>query len=405
MTLNPNAGKPLCVRRILKTARFQAISVLFVLALLPSEATAHSTGENYVFLSFNTDSISGYFEIHEKDLREKLEIDMPQGSSSEVDPYLTKTASKVHDYIRSHFSIRAISPEESKPYELTFGESKLFDLEVKRFGQYHFSIPVTRLPDVLEFDHRMFYENDRLHRGLAVILYNEHTKTDYKGEMVPLVFSGIHPVQQLDISGEIESIRSPSQFVWEGIWHIWIGLDHILFLAVLLLPAVLKREDRKWAPVESFSKAGWNVLKIVTVFTVAHSITLTLAALEIVRLSPRIVESVIALSIIIVAANNIRPFFKGTSLLTIFGFGLFHGLGFASVMGALPFRIAEIERVILAFNIGVELGQVAIVIPVFLLLFFARRSRAYVPSLLIGGSALFGAAALFWFVQRAFNLG
>ena len=193
-------------------------------------------------------------------------------------------------------------------------------------------------------------------------------------------------------------------FLWQGVLHIWIGIDHILFLVVLLLPAVLKREDNQWKPVESFPIAMWNVVKIVTVFTIAHSITLGLAALEYVRLPGALVESIIAASIVLVAANNIVPKFKEGSAVIIFLFGLFHGMGFASVMGEIPFRMQSIFKILVGFNIGVELGQLAIVAGAFVILYALRNVKAYQPIVLRGGSAVAGLVATFWFIERAFGL-
>ena len=219
-----------------------------------------------------------------------------------------------------------------------------------------------------------------------------------------MIFNRNKPEQQLDLREEITGLLNPSQFLWQGVVHIWMGHDHILFLIVLLLPAVLRREDGKWFPVESLAKVGWNVLKIVTVFTAAHSITLTLAALEVVSIPSRLVESIIAASIVLVAVNNFSPKFAAGSVAIIFAFGLFHGLGFASVMGELPFRIANIKRVIVFFNVGVELGQIAIVVPTFLLLYSLRKFYWYRPVVLVGGSVLAGLVASLWFTERAFNL-
>ncbi len=133
--------------------------------------------------------------------------------------------------------------------------------------------------------------------------------------------------------------------------------------------SVLVRRDGDWVAKESFKKSLLSVAAIVTVFTVAHSISLTLAALELVQLPSRPVEIIIALSIIVMAIDNLRPFLPGRWLV-IFLFGLFHGLGFATVLGHLTFRVVDLVKVMLGFNIGVELGQLAIVAVVFPILYF-----------------------------------
>ena len=124
-----------------------------------------------------------------------------------------------------------------------------------------------------------------------------------------------------------------------------------------MLPTVLVMSGDSWGPVAGFPRALWNLLKIVTIFTIAHSLTLLLAALGILDVPSRLVESVIALSIILVALNNItgKSARQGRCWRSS-GSGLFHGLGFATVMGHLPFRTVYLLRSVLGFNIGVELG-------------------------------------------------
>ena len=124
----------------------------------------------------------------------------------------------------------------------------------------------------------------------------------------------------------------------------------------------------QWRPAPSPRSALWGLLKIITGFTIAHSFTLLLAGMDIVTLPSRLIESIIALSIIFVAVNNMIGRSQNTSLLAILFLGLFHGLGFASVMGDLPFWTDETFKliiIVLSFNVGVELGQLAILVGVF----------------------------------------
>ena len=232
---------------------------------------------------------------------------------------------------------------------------------------------------------------------------NKKTGEEYEGEFAALVFSADTPEQELDLTN-IEMLMRPRDFVWQGVLHIWIGLDHILFIITLLLPAVLLYQEASWKPVPEFRTAFWNIIKIVTIFTVAHSITLSLAALGVVRMPSRIVESVIAFSIILVALNTISPKFREKNWLIIFVFGLFHGLGFASVMSELPFRMVHLVKVLIGFNVGVELGQLAIVAAVFPVIFVLRKASMYTPVILRGGSLVTASIACYWFIERAFAL-
>ena len=138
------------------------------------------------------------------------------------------------------------------------------------------------------------------------------------------MFSPDNPTQRFELAAP-DGGKQFLSFAWEGIWHIWIGFDHILFLIALLLPAVPRRENVCWRGIDGFAPAFANVFKIVTAFTVAHSITLSLATLGIVRLPSRWVESAIAASVVLAALNNIYPFFHGRGWLVAFGFGLVHG--------------------------------------------------------------------------------
>ncbi len=361
------------------------------------DASAHALGEDYIFLNVREGSLDGRFEVNFQDLNKKWGMDVGGDPQAVVDA----SAERVEAYIRERFAIRA----GERVLPLTFAERKVLELPQGTFGQYFFRSESGPVPDVLQFEHNLFYEVGKRHRGFLMIEYNEKTKRDYGREHLALIFEHKERVQDLDLTAVPQiSLMRPRDMIWQGILHIWIGIDHILFLLALILPAVLRREEGRWAPVAGFRPALWNILKIVTVFTVAHSLTLALAALEIVKVPSRLVESVIALSIVLVAANNIFGVVREGSLWIILGLGLFHGLGFASVMGHLPFHMEQLAKVIIGFNIGVELGQVAIVSLAFPLLFLLRKQKLYVPLILKGGSLILAVIAAVWFVQRAFGL-
>lgn len=196
---------------------------------------------------------------------------------------------------------------------------------------------------------------------------------------------------------------SLAAFVGEGVHHIWIGFDHILFLLALLLPSVLERTRGPTATATPFGPVALHVARVVTAFTVAHSITLTLAAFEIVRLPSRLVETIIAASVAIAALNNLIPFLKERTWQVAFGFGLIHGFGFAGVLAELDLPRSAFARGLLGFNLGVEIGQLAIVALFLPVAFAVRHSWFYRRLAFQGGSiAIIGVATL-WTAQRAFN--
>ncbi|GAC16007.1 HupE/UreJ family protein [Aliiglaciecola lipolytica] len=188
-------------------------------------------------------------------------------------------------------------------------------------------------------------------------------------------------------------------YVYQGIVHIFIGLDHILFLVVLMMSCVLYRDDGKWHSRPKLSGVLKSAAWIVTAFTLAHSITLTATAMNWISPSSRWVEFGIAISVLLTALNNLKPIIIKLGWIT-FGFGLIHGMGFASVLSELGLSAQHQVLSILAFNLGVELGQLAILGIVIPLFFVCRHYQLYRLLVLKFGSLAIGLIALNWAIQR-----
>jgi hypothetical protein len=243
--------------------------------------------------------------------------------------------------------------------------------------------------------YRLLFDLDSLHRGLLRATVDGGTHTS--------VLSPASGGLQFGADG-VTRLQQFKQYLVEGIWHIWIGFDHILFLLSLLLPAVLVLHGKIWQGAERFGQAWKEVLWVVTSFTVAHSITLSLAALGLVSLPSRLVESAIALSVVLAAANNVWPVVAHRRWVVAFCFGLIHGFGFASVLAELGLPTDALALSLLGFNLGVETGQLAIV-AVFLPVAFALRHTAfYRKGVFVGGSLLTMLVAALWLVERVFDL-
>ena len=182
----------------------------------------------------------------------------------------------------------------------------------------------------------------------------------------------------IDIGSGPASRSSPFlQFLREGIHHILIGYDHLAFLLSLLLPAALLWRDRQWQPSPGVRHSLGHVLGIVTAFTLAHSITLSLAALGWITPASRWVEAAIAASVLLAALNNIWPLVTTRVWLVGFGFGLVHGFGFAGALSELGLPTGARLASLLGFNLGVEIGQMAVVALVLPVLLLVRRKRWY----------------------------
>jgi hypothetical protein len=194
-------------------------------------------------------------------------------------------------------------------------------------------------------------------------------------------------------------------FVRNGVWHIWTGFDHMLFLISLLLPAVARRTDGRWYTVPRFADALTSTVKVVTAFTIAHSLTLSAAALGVVDLPSRLVESAIALSVAVAAANNLVPLLDARRTWKVaFLFGLVHGFGFASVLTDLGLGRGAVALALVSFNAGVEIGQLAMVALLLPVAFALRRTASFRWGVMTAGSVAIVVIALAWLGERALNL-
>jgi hypothetical protein len=246
-------------------------------------------------------------------------------------------------------------------------------------------------PRELQIGYGLLFDLDPTHRAMLRLDADNGTQT--------AVFSPDRRVQAWTLAGS-SHWRAFGDYLVEGVRHIWIGIDHILFLLALLLPSVLVWRAAGWQPVCRLRPALLDVTATVTAFTAAHSITLTLAALDVVRLPGAAVEAAIAASVVLAALNNLRPLVWRRRWLLAFGFGLIHGFGFASVLGELGLPQGLRVLSLLAFNIGVELGQLAIVLVAVPLAYALRASRFYRIGVLRVGSLAVVLLAGIWFVQR-----
>ena len=366
------------------------LCAVVLLALLAQFAHAHTTGENYAFLNVDDDALRVRLEINEQELESWFGLRLDDGVPDD------SAISAILDYITQHFEVH----DRGVPLSLSFQSAEILALKRTSFLQLHFEANwPADIPQRLTIRQALFFDRDR-HRGLLLLERNTVTDADLGEEYTALVFRPGKEVQELDLVN-VPGLLERQDFLWQGAWHVLLGSDHILFLISLLLASVLVRTGSGWVAEKRFSKAFLNVVGVFSVFTVAYSVSLFLAALEIVKLPSSPVEMVIALSIIVMAAHNIRPFLPGRWIV-IFLFGLFHGLGFATALGHLAFRMVDVLRVVVYFNVGVGLGQLAIVVVVFLLLYSMRNRSWFIPVVVRAGSAMMVVVATYWLLERAF---
>ena len=188
-------------------------------------------------------------------------------------------------------------------------------------------------------------------------------------------------------------------YVYQGVLHIFMGFDHILFLIALLLTCALSRENQRWVARINNKSVFKNAAWIVTAFTLAHSLTLTATAMDLITPSSRWVELGIAVSVLLTALNNIWPLILRLGWIT-FAFGLLHGMGFAGVLGELGLAKDQQLLSVLSFNVGVELGQLVILSAVLPFLILASKRNWYQQYGVKVGSGMIALIALSWSLQR-----
>jgi hypothetical protein len=348
-----------------------AVICFLVAIACARNAAAHEAPFSYIDVVLRAEGIDGAVMVHVYDAAHDLRI-APQERL--LDPAFLETQRGALEALLSlRLDIKAdgrlLVPEwtgiEAMPSQQ--GVRLRFRLRAVRPGS------LTLHPRVFPYDpiHQTFvnvYEGDTLRQQFAFSVQTG-PRTYYAGTR----------------QGALAVMRT---FVPSGIQHILIGPDHILFLIGLLLLG-----------------GGWSVLvRIVTAFTIGHSITLSLAALGIVSPAARLIEPAIALSIVFVGADNlVRGHGRDARAWIALVFGLVHGFGFANVLREFGLPREALGWSLLSFNLGVEIGQLAIVLVVATLLAtIRRRSHAIGSRVAYAGSVVVMAAGSYWFVERVF---
>jgi hypothetical protein len=373
---------------------FAALAVLCV----STEAVAHGLGQSYVFLRIYDQAVDGRIEIPLTTVNEELGYDLDEHGNA-VAADIESRAAAIERFVWSKVDMSV----NGKPTTLRITDVHLWDGNVQYAVADFVLDGVDAAPRSMDIEYGIGFDSDVEHRGLLVIEHNWQTGTFNNEANVSLIFSPTDRQQTLDLSSS-SVWRGFTALVKLGLHHIWIGIDHISFILVLLIPAVLRREDGRWRAVSSVRDGVVNAAKLVGAFAIAHSITLNLAALDIVRLPSRLVETVIAASIGIVALYMLIPLFRNRLWPAVFVLGLFHGFGFAAVLGEIGISSTFMAISLLGFNVGVEAGQLVIVIGALAVLLVVRAMPIYARVLAPAGAVLFLLISLYWVVERAFEI-
>lgn len=354
---------------------------------LPVPAAAHQASDSYLSLTWTNHTWVGRLDLAIRDLDAVFGIDLDSNGSVTWGE-LKAAEPDLAAYVLTNVTFVA----DGKGIVPPALEMMVDDHDGAGFAVWSFVLPLAAVPKVLDVRYVCIFEVDALHRAFV--------KVERDGAIATAMLSPADNTHRFEFAADPAAGNRSTGFVREGVIHIWTGYDHVLFLLALLIPAVLQRTDGRWQPVTALRPALWSVFKTVTAFTLAHSITLTLAAFGWVHLPSRVVEPIIAASVILAAANNLRPVFHERGWMVAFGFGLIHGFGFAGVLEELDLSGSSLAWPLLGFNIGVELGQAAIVLVFVPLAYALRQTAFYRWTALRFGSAAIVLLASIWFVQR-----
>jgi hypothetical protein len=367
------------------------LAALLLMLSLAGMASAHISSSGFLVIHAQGQTLSGSLELAIRDAEIAVGVDANHDGKVTWGE-LRASQPRLAQYVSQHLILSAQGSE----CPLTFQPLQVNERVDGNYVWLPFTAQCAAAPKKLSVRYSVMEDLDPSHRGLLTLTAGDTAQTG--------VLGGTNTATSFTLD-EASKWRAFVEYLRAGIEHIWGGIDHLLFLISLLLPAVLSRTKGQkkdhWEPVPSARPAFFSILKVVTAFTLAHSITLTLAALDVVRLPSRLTESVIAASIIVAALNNIFPVVTESRARIAFAFGLLHGFGFASVLADMGLPDGARLLSLLAFNLGIEAGQLAVVLAVMPIVYQLRTGRLYRNTVLPWGSAAIAGLALVWLVQRA----
>lgn len=366
--------------------------MLLALGASMQPAQAHKPSDSYLVISVPPGgaTLEGQWDIALRDLEQAIGLDR-DGDGDITWGELRGRAAAVTGYAFARLSVEAIARGERGLCALA-PRRLLYDRHVDGgYAVLRFAVTCPFRPAELAVHYRLLFNVDPNHRGLIDV------RSDAGSEALVLSDRARTATVSLGTASHLAQFHA---FLDEGIWHIWTGYDHILFLLTLLFPSVLCHRAGGWQARDAL----YEVLKVVTAFTLAHSLTLSLAVNGLIALPSRLVESAIALTVLIGALNNLFPIVQERRWVAAFSFGLIHGLGFAAVLSDLGLNGLRLALALFGFNAGVELGQLAIVLAFVPVAFLLRDTALYRRAFMPIGAILIGVIAAYWLTLRATGL-
>lgn len=376
------------------SARSVGIRVLFLagIALLavagglvrPAAASAHFKSLSVVELEMGKGQVTGHVRLPYDML---ALLPFPEVSTEE------ELVAQIRDYAADHMSVRGANGEAWE-VKLSGGHT------VQGNGVYELVFGVTITPPkgkVTDFSVTYDAIIERISSHRAVLTMRGEGGSGY--QVLGFFESNQRTLEVKADAGSISHFEEFRSAINLGVKHISEGSDHLLFLMMLLLPAPLMVRNRRWVRSDDLKRSVIRVIHVVTAFAIGHSITLALAGLGVVHVPEPPIEALIALSILVAAVHVLRPLIPGGEAFIAGGFGLIHGLAFASLLGELNLESSALVYTLFGFNFGIELTQLLVVALIMPSLYLLSRTPVY-TQFRIGGGIVGIVLAGSWFLQR-----
>jgi hypothetical protein len=375
-----------------------ALSVPLGLVLaLTAPAWGHGGDTSYVTLTPKGDVVDGVVDLDMVDAEGVLRV-------SRTELMAGRQRDVVMRYVASHLTLS----DGSTPCPIDIDPSSfVIELRKIRFS-FRFVARCSRAVETLDVTFNIFFDAGMAYYLGLVRLDGPSRETQLFSSLrrqgtfvVPTAAppSGVD-VSSVEVTPPRWSLRGLSSAMRTGVLHIWSGADHLLFLLALLMTSVETRVSGRWLPRESLRASLVDVAKVVTGFTLTHSVTLSLAALGLLRPEARIIEPAIAASVAVAALDNVHPFLRGRKWVIASSLGLLHGFGFASALHELALPEESLLETLFGFAVGVEIGQFVVVSAFVPVAFSLRRTDFYRRWVIGAGSVAITALALVWMIQR-----
>jgi hypothetical protein len=371
------------------------IAALLALAWLPAAASAHPMSTSAVLLDVGTHQVTGEAQLPLDRLEVALDRELTPAAAA------GPLRERIERYTRERIHATGAG---GKQWAVAVSGGHVAKID----GADHLVMALRLTPpggSVGDFtlSYAVIIEQLATHKAIATIRSQWDKGTTSRNPEALGVFDWHTNALRVDGDGG-SWLRGFGATAGLGLQHIGEGADHLLFLLLLLIPAPLVARGGRWRRRDDARAGVIRVVHVVTAFAIGHSITLALATLGLIALPARLVESLIALSILVAAVHALRPLLPHGEALIAVGFGLVHGLAFATLLGDLGLGGGALASSLLGFNLGIELTQlvaVALLMPSLWLLSRREPYDAVRVAIAVAGVVLSGA----WFLERTRLVG